>query len=58
MVDTTWLPHIRISADKGQSWESGTDMEFLAERMGLTPNRIPELKAIFDQWCQVNPPTT
>ena len=58
LIDTTWLPHVRISMDRGQTWESGTDMEFLTDRLGLTLNRVPEVKVAFDQWCHTNQPTT
>jgi hypothetical protein len=53
-VDVTWLPHIRVSTDKGQSWQSGTDMEFLADVMGVQPNRVQELTVVFKQWADAN----
>ena len=56
IVDLEWLPHIRVSSDKGQSWESGTDIEFLTEKLGLGLNRTDVVRAAFQSWCDQNPP--
>lgn len=58
LIDTEWLPHIRTSSDAGQSWESGTDMEFLTEKLGLNLNRMGEVREAFTHWCGQNPPVS
>ena len=56
LIDTEWLPHIRLSTDHGTSWESHTDIEFLAERLNLNQNRVSELRTVFNQWAEKQTP--